>query len=70
MSRKIIRNGMRRAAERGGFRPSKAIREMFNQFQIDKLGGGEKGVKGRSINQAKGTHPKRTWRMRIQAAIG
>ena len=68
-TRKIIRNGMRRAAERAGYRPSAAVHKMFEEFQIEKLGGGKKGVKRRAINQAKGTHLKRTWHMRIQAAV-
>ena len=68
-TRKILRNGMRRYAELNGYTPSKYIRNTWERFQIALLGGGKKGIKRRAINQAKGSSPKRNWRMRIQAAV-
>lgn len=70
MSRKITRNGMRREAELRGYKPSKFVHEMWEKLQIAILGGGKKGVDKRIVNQEKGTHPKRTWRMRIKTSLG
>lgn len=68
-TRKIIRNMLRRKAEVEGYRPSKFVHAMFERFQIEKFGGGEKGAKIRTINVAKGTHPKKNWRTRIEAVV-
>lgn len=68
-SRKIKRNGMRKIAELRGFKPSKYVHDTWEKLQISLLGGGEKGIKKRLINQAKGTKPKRLWRTRIQAVV-
>ena len=68
-SRKIRRNGMRKIAEMRGFTPSKYVHDTWEKFQISLLGGGKEGVIRRCIKQAKGTKPKRTWRMRVQAAV-
>ena len=57
-TRKIIRNGMRRE---GG---SKYLHSAFEQHQNKSV-----GVKKRTINEAKGTHKKRTWRARIATAL-
>ena len=69
-SRKIMRNGMRKIAELRGFKPSKYVHETWEKFQISLFGGGDKGVKMRAINQAKGTHHKKNWRTRVESAIG
>ena len=69
MSRKITRNGMRREAELRGYRPSAFVHTMWERLQIALLGGGDKGVKRRVINQAKGSRLKKNWRMNIEAAV-
>ena len=71
MSRKIMRNGMRREAELRGYKPSVFVHKMWEEFQIALLGDGKKkvGIKRRIINQEKGTHPKRTWRNRIVSSV-
>lgn len=68
-SRKIRRNGMRKIAEFRGFKPSKYVHDTWEKFQISLLGGGEKGVKRRAINQAKGSRLKKNWRTNIEAAV-
>ena len=68
-TRQIQRNSMRRIAELRGYKPSKYVHDTWERLQISLLGGGKKGVKRRCINQAKGTKPKRLWRMRVQAAV-
>lgn len=60
MSRKIIRNGLRREAEIRGVKQSLFVHKMFEKYQIMRF-----GKKIRIINKAKGTHPKRTWKNRI-----
>lgn len=73
MSRKIIRNSMRQEAELRSYKPSKFVHAMWEQLQIRLLGNGKpdnkKGIKRRLINEAKGTKPKKNWRMRIQAVV-
>ena len=76
MSRKIMRNGMRREAELRGYKPSVFVHKMWEELQIALLGKtalGKKdkkvGIKRRIINQEKGTHPKRTWRNRIVSSV-
>lgn len=56
-TRKIIRNGMRRFG-------TKFLSAEWNAYQIKKV-----GATMRQINQAKGTHPKRLWRSRIEAVL-
>lgn len=63
-SRKIIRNGMRRDAERLGVNSSKYVNRKFEQHQIAKV-----GAEIREINKAKGTKKRRTWRERIASAL-
>ena len=64
MSRKIIRNGMRREAEFHGAKASKFVKNEFDRYQIKKV-----GATVRKLNQAKGTHKRRTWKTRIEASF-
>lgn len=57
--RKIIRNKLRAEARRKGVKPSLYVAREFDRFQVDKY-----GHIVRRINQAKGTHKRKTWRMR------
>ena len=68
-TRKIMRNGMRRTAELRGYRASAYVRGMWDAFQVDMLGGGEKGRNRRLINQAKGSRRKKNWRTNVQAVL-
>lgn len=61
-TRKIIRNKIRRQAELLGVKPSKLVHNGFDRLQIKKY-----GATVRAINQAKGTHKRRTWKLRIAA---
>jgi hypothetical protein len=63
-TRKIERNKLRAKAERKGFKASRYVRRMFDRLQIKKY-----GDTVRSINQAKGTHKRETWRQRIASVI-
>lgn len=58
--RKYIRNMLRNRAEKKGVKPSRYVRSEFDRLQIKKY-----GDTVRKINQAKGTHTRRTWKMRI-----
>lgn len=58
--RKCLRNMIRVQAARAGLKPSKAVARLFDQHQVKKY-----GEPRRRINQAKGTHPRRTWKQRI-----
>lgn len=62
IKRKLIRNAMRHEGEKYSSKPSKYLRNAFDRYQIKKYGG-----KRRKINQAKGTHRRRTWKTRIAA---
>ena len=62
--RKSRRHMIRVAAARSGLKPSKAVRRLFDEYQVGKY-----GENRRRINQAKGTHPRRTWKLRI-ASLG
>lgn len=58
--RKYIRAKLRGQAERMRAKPSKWVKSEFERHQIEKY-----GVERREINKAKGTHPKRRWKLRI-----
>lgn len=64
MSRKVIRNRFRREAELRGVNASRYVARMFDRYQIKKY-----GDTVRTINQAKGTKPRRVWRERIAGAL-
>ena len=64
MSRKILRNKFRREAEQLGVKSSRYVGRMFDRYQIKKY-----GETVRTINQAKGTQPRRKWRLRIESAL-
>ena len=63
-TRKIVRNGMRRDAERYGVNSAKYVNHEFEKYQIKKY-----GAEIREINKAKGTKKRRTWRERIESVI-
>lgn len=62
--RKFIRNKLRAEAEKMGVKPSLYVRNEFNRYQVKKY-----GVTKRLINQAIGTHKRKTWKMRINAVV-
>lgn len=62
---KYIRSILRASAKRHGIKPSKHVAAAWDDFQINKI-----GYQRRRINQAKGTAPKRKWRLRIEAVTG
>lgn len=62
--RKHIRAILRGEAEKIGAKPSKYVNKEFDRRQIKKY-----GAAVREINKAKGTHPKRRWRVRVETAI-
>ncbi len=59
-NRQCRRNMLRAQAERLGVKPSKYVAKEFDKAQVKKH-----GETRRRINQAKGTHPRRTWKQRI-----
>lgn len=63
--RKYIRYHLRVVAQKAHAKPSKYVNMGWDHIQNNKV-----GDRVRSINKAKGTHPKRTWRQRIQAVVG
>lgn len=63
-SRKFIRNRLRKDAEYLGVKTGPYIKKMFDRYAIKKY-----GDKLRLIHQARGTHPRRTWRMREAFAL-
>ena len=63
-TRKIERNKLRREAELRGVNASRFVARMFDRYQIKKY-----GDTVRTINQAKGTKPRRVWRERIAGAL-
>ena len=62
--RQCQRNALRVQAERLGVKPSRYIRKEFERIQVKKY-----GQIRRAINQAKGTHTRRTWKQRIADAL-
>ena len=62
--RKFIRKMLRGKAEKMGVRPSLYVRSEFDRRQAKKY-----GRIARRINQAKGTHIRRTWRTRIADVV-
>ena len=63
-ARKIVRNIIRAEGKRLGVKPSRFLARKFDDIQIKKY-----GHTVRRINQAKGTHKRNTWRMRIDAMV-
>lgn len=63
-TRKIERNKLRREGEFRGVNASKFVSRMFDRYQIKKY-----GDTVRTINQAKGTKPRRVWRTRIAGVL-
>ena len=59
--RKYIRAMLHGKAEKIGAKPSKYVNREFDRRQVKKY-----GVEGREINKAKGTHPKRRWKTRVE----
>lgn len=59
--RKYIRKAIRETAGHEGKKPSKWVREVFNQIQIKKY-----GVDRRTFNMAKGTHKRSLWFSRFE----
>lgn len=62
--RKIIRNMLRKQAEKMGVKPSRFVADNFDKYQVDKY-----GKTRRRINQAKGTRARRTWKQRIADVV-
>lgn len=62
--RKYIRNALRVEAERMGVKPSLYVARNFDKYQVDKY-----GETRRRINQAKSTHKRKTWRLRIASVV-
>lgn len=62
--RKCRRNMLRAQAEKLGVKPSKHVAREFDKQQVKKY-----GKTRRIINQAKGTHLRRTWKQRIADAL-
>lgn len=62
--RKYIRNMLRARAERMGVSPSRYVTSEFDRYQVDKY-----GKTRRRINQAKGTHKRKTWRLRVASVV-
>lgn len=63
--RKYIRKMMRAIGEKEHVKPSRAVKYLFNKYQIEKYGIGK-----RSSNMAHGTHCKKTWNQRQAIADG
>lgn len=62
--RKYIRNALRVEAERMGVKPSKYVAEEYDRYACKKYGKAR-----RRINQAKGTHKRKTWGLRIASVV-
>ena len=62
--RKYIRNMLRAEAERMGVKPSRYVSKEWDRRQVDKY-----GEPRRRINQAKGTHKRKTWGLRIASVV-
>lgn len=62
--RKYFRNKLRGEAERMGVKPSRYVSREFDKYQVKRY-----GETRRRVNQAKGTHKRKTWRIRITLAV-
>lgn len=62
--RKYIRNMLRVRAKRLGVKPSKHVSEEYDRYAVARY-----GETRRRINQAKGTHKRETWGLRIASVI-
>lgn len=62
--RKYIREIMRNDAKKQKTKPSKWVRYLFDKKQVKKY-----GQERRSINKAKGTHKRSTWKQRIELFV-
>lgn len=62
--RKYIRNMLRVRAKRLGVKPSKHVAEEYDRYAVARY-----GETRRRINQAKGTHKRNTWRLRIASVV-
>ena len=63
-NRKFIRYALKRKAERMGVKASRYVAGEFDKIQVKKY-----GRVLRRINQAKGTHKRETWRIRIASVV-
>lgn len=64
MERKLVRNMLRLKAKRLGVKPSEYVARRFDRIQIERY-----GETRRRINQAKGTHKRRTWGLRVASVV-
>ena len=62
-TRKYIRSRLRADAERIGAKPSRYVNREFDAYQTKKY-----GATVRTINKAKSTHKRKTWKTRIVIA--
>ena len=62
--RKYIRNMLRVRAKRLGVKPSKHVAEEYDRYAVARY-----GETRRRINQAKGTHKRKTWGLRIASVV-
>ena len=62
--RKIIRNALRVKAERMGVKPSQYVARQYDRYAVERY-----GETRRRINQAKSTHKRKTWRLRIASVV-
>ena len=63
--RKIKRSILRKQAEDKKIKASKWVNLMWNTMQVKVY-----GVNKRLANQARGTHKKSTWRIRVGGVVG
>jgi hypothetical protein len=63
-SRKFIREHLRHEAKVKRVKTSKWVRTQFDRLQTKRY-----GAKKRKANQAKGTHKRGTWRVRVAGAL-
>lgn len=62
--RKYIRLMLKNKAEKEGFKSSTYVHNNFEEMQIKKY-----GATNRLKNKAKGTHPRKKWKSRIEAVL-
>ena len=62
--RKYIRSMLRAEANRKGVNASRYVAREFDRYQVNKY-----GEPRRRINQAKGTHKRKTWGLRIASVV-
>jgi hypothetical protein len=62
--RKYLRYRLRKEAERKGLKPSRYVREVWDDVQKRRY-----GAEGRAANVAIGTKPKRKWRPGLFRAV-